>query len=221
MSALTREQMAWRAAQDLPDGSYVNLGVGIPTLIPRHIPAGREVIIHSENGVLGLGPKPEAGEEDRDLIDAGRGLATLVVGGVYMHHADSFIIVRGGHLDVSLMGAFEVSEQGDLANWTTEDPGFPPAVGGAMDLATGARQIRILMEHTSKSGEPRIRRRCTLPLTAARVVRRIYTNLAVIDVMPQGLVVRELVPDMDLAALQGCTEARLSLAPDCRSLSAP
>ncbi len=221
MSALTREQMAWRAAQDLPDGSYVNLGVGIPTLIPRHIPVGREVIIHSENGVLGLGPKPQAGEEDPDLIDAGRGLATLVVGGVYMHHSDSFIMVRGGHLDVSLMGAFEVSEQGDLANWTTEDPGFPPAVGGAMDLAIGARQIRIVMEHTSKSGEPRIRRRCTLPLTAARVVRRIYTNLAVIDVTPQGLVVRELVPDLDLAALQARTEAPLSLAPDCRSLSAP
>ncbi len=221
MSALTREQMAWRAAQDLPDGSYVNLGVGIPTLIPRHIPAGREVIIHSENGVLGLGPKPGSGEEDPDLIDAGRGLATLVVGGVYMHHSDSFIMVRGGHLDVSLMGAFEVSEQGDLANWTTEDPGFPPAVGGAMDLAIGARQIRIVMEHTSKNGEPRIRRRCTLPLTAARVVRRIYTNLAVIDVTPQGLIVRELVPDMDLAALQSRTEAALSLAPDCRSLSAP
>jgi 3-oxoadipate CoA-transferase beta subunit len=221
MSALTREQMAWRAAQDLPDGSYVNLGVGIPTLIPRHIPAGREVIIHSENGILGLGPKPGSGEEDRDLIDAGRGLATLVVGGVYMHHADSFIMVRGGHLDVSLMGAFEVSEQGDLANWTTEDPGFPPAVGGAMDLAIGARQIRIVMEHTSKGGEPRIRTRCTLPLTAARVVRRIYTNLAVIDVTPQGLVVRELVPDMDLAALQARTEAPLRLAPDCRGLSAP
>ncbi len=221
MSALTREQMAWRAAQDLPNGSYVNLGVGIPTLIPRHIPVGREVIIHSENGVLGMGPAPALGTEDRDLIDAGRGFATLVAGGVYMHHADSFIMIRGGHLDVSLMGAFEVSEHGDLANWTTEDPGFPPAVGGAMDLAVGARQIRVLMEHTSKSGEPRIRRRCSLPLTAARVVRRIYTNLALIDVTPEGLLVREIVADMDLQKLQALTEAHLILAPDCGRLAPP
>jgi 3-oxoadipate CoA-transferase beta subunit len=221
MSALTREQMAWRAAQDLPEGSYVNLGVGIPTLIARHIPPGREVIIHSENGVLGMGPKPAPGTEDRDLIDAGRGFATLVPGGVYMHHADSFIVVRGRHLDVSLMGAFEVSEQGDLANWTTDDPGFPPAVGGAMDLAVGARQIRILMEHTGRNGEPRIRRHCSLPLTAARVVRRIYTNLALIDVTPQGLLVREIVPGMDLAQLQDRTEAHLSVAADCRALTAP
>jgi 3-oxoadipate CoA-transferase, beta subunit len=221
MSALTREQMAWRAALDLSEGSYVNLGVGIPTLIARHIPAGREVIIHSENGVLGMGPHPAPGQEDRDLIDAGRGLATLVVGGVYMHHADSFIMVRGRHLDVSLMGAFEVSEQGDLANWTTEDPGFPPAVGGAMDLAVGARQIRVLMEHTSKSGQPRIKRRCSLPLTAARVVRRIYTNLAVIDVTPEGLLVREMVPDISIGKLQELTEARLNLAADCGILLAP
>jgi 3-oxoadipate CoA-transferase, beta subunit len=221
MIALTREQMAWRAALDLPEGSYVNLGVGIPTLIARHIPAGREVIFHSENGVLGMGPAPRPGEEDRDLIDAGRGLATLVLGGVYMHHADSFIMVRGGHLDVSLMGAFEVSEQGDLANWTTDDPGFPPAVGGAMDLAVGARQIRILMEHVSKSGEPRIKRRCSLPLTAARVVQRIYTNFAVIDVTPEGLLVREMVPGMGIGRLQELTEARLSLSADCGSLLAP
>ncbi len=221
MTALTRTQMAWRAAQDLPEGSYVNLGVGIPTLIARHIPAGREVIIHSENGVLGMGPAPASGQEDPDLIDAGRAPATLVVGGVYMHHADSFIMIRGGHLDVSLMGAFEVSEQGDLANWTTEDPGFPPAVGGAMDLAVGAREIRVLMEHTGKNGEPRIKRHCTLPLTAAAVVRRIYTNLSVIDVTPQGLMVRELVADMDLAKLQALTEAPLKLAADCVSLAAP
>jgi 3-oxoadipate CoA-transferase beta subunit len=138
-----------------------------------------------------------------------------------MHHADSFIMIRGGHLDVSLMGAFEVSEHGDLANWTTEDPDFPPAVGGAMDLAVGARQIRVLMEHTSKSGEPRIRRRCTLPLTAAGVVRRIYTNLALVDVTPEGLLVREIVADMDLQKLQALTEAHLILAPDCGRLAPP
>lgn len=221
MTALSRQQMAWRAAQDLPDGAYVNLGIGIPQLTARHVPAGREVILHSENGVLGLGPAPKPGEEDKDLIDAGKGFATLVPGGVYMHHLDSFTLIRGGHLDVSLMGAFEVSERGDLANWTTEDPAFPPGVGGAMDLAVGAKEIRVLMEHVSKRGEPRIKRRCALPLTAAGVVKRIYTNMAVIDVTPLGLLVRELVTDMDLERLQALTEPRLHLADDWRVLSAP
>ena len=221
MTGLTRQQMAWRAAQDLPEGAYVNLGVGIPLLTAGHIPSDREVIFHSENGVLGMGPAPRPGEEDKDLIDAGKGFATLVLGGAYMHHADSFTLIRGGHLDVSLMGAFEVSEKGDLANWTTEDPAFPPGVGGGMDLAVGAKQVRVLMEHTSKRGEPRIKLRCTLPLTAPGVVKRIYTNLAVIDVTASGLLVREMVSDVDLEQLQAVTEPRLRLAPDWRLLVAP
>jgi 3-oxoadipate CoA-transferase beta subunit len=221
MTPLTRHQMAWRAAQDLPEGAYVNLGIGIPTLTASYVPPDREVIFHSENGVLGLGPSPKPGEEDEELIDAGKNFTTLITGGCYVHHADAFLMIRGGHLDVSLLGAFEVSEAGDLANWTTEDPNFPPGVGGAMDLAVGARQIRVIMEHTSKKGEPRIRHRCSLPLTAPGVVKRIYTNLAVIDVTAQGLVVLEMVPGMDLARLQALTEPRLQLAPAWRELVAP
>jgi 3-oxoadipate CoA-transferase beta subunit len=196
---LTREQMAWRAAQDLLEGDYVNLGIGIPTLAASFVPAGREVIFHSENGILGMGPKPEPGKEDPYMVDAGKNLTTLVAGGCFVHHADAFLMIRGGHLDVSLLGAFEVSEKGDLANWTTEDPAFPPGVGGAMDLAVGARAIRVIMDHTDKRGEPRILKACTYPLTAASCVKRIYTNLAVIDVTPQGLSVIEMIPRMTLA----------------------
>jgi 3-oxoadipate CoA-transferase beta subunit len=221
VKVLTRLQMAWRAAQDLREGDYVNLGVGIPILAAGFVPVDREVIFHSENGVLGMGPAPHPGEEDKDLIDAGKGLATLVVGGAYMHHADSFVIIRGGHIDVSLMGAFEVSEKGDLANWTTEDPGFPPGVGGAMDLAAGAKQVRVLMEHTSKRGEPRIKLSCTLPLTAPGVVKRIYTNLAVIDVEKEGLVVKEMLADMELSQLQALTEPAIRLSTEWRPLVTP
>ena len=218
---LTREQMAWRAAQDLPEGAFVNLGIGIPTLTASYVPPGREVIFHSENGILGLGPKPEPGEEDPYMVDAGKNLTTLVTGGCFVHHADAFLMIRGGHLDVSLLGAFEVSEQGDLANWTTEDPQFPPGVGGAMDLAVGAREIRVIMEHTSKKGEPRILNHCTLPLTAAGCVKRIYTNLAVIDVTPQGLFVLEMVPGMTLEKLQTLTEPKLQLASSWQALAPP
>jgi 3-oxoadipate CoA-transferase beta subunit len=221
MTPITRQQMAWRAAQDLNEGNYVNVGIGIPILVAGHVPAGREVIFHSENGVLGMGPAPRPGEEDPDLIDAGKSLATLVTGGAFMHHSDSFTIIRGGRLDVSLMGAFEVSETGDLANWTTEDPAFPPGVGGAMDLAAGAREVRVLMEHTSKKGEPRIKRRCRLPLTAPGVVKRIYTNLAVIDVTPAGLKVAEMVNGLGLEELQAVTEPTLTLAADWRRLAPP
>src|SRR3984885_3596642 len=203
---LTREQMAWRAAQDLKEGDYVNLGIGIPTLAASYVPPGREVIFHSENGILGMGPKPEPGEEDPYMVDAGKNRTTLVAGGCFVHHADSFLIIRGGHLDVSLLGAFEVSEAGDLANWTTEDPAFPPGVGGAMDLAVGAKAIRVIMDHTSKSGEPRILTRCTYPLPAPACVKRIYTNLAVIDVTAQGLMVVETIAGMTLEALQALTE---------------
>ena len=218
---LTREQMAWRAAQDLMEGDYVNLGIGIPTLAASYVPAGREVIFHSENGILGMGPKPEPGKEDPYMVDAGKNKTTLVAGGCFVHHADSFMIIRGGHLDVSLLGAFEVSEDGDLANWTTEDPEFPPGVGGAMDLAVGARAIRVIMDHTSKNGEPRILKACTYPLTAPRCVKRIYTNLAVIDVTQGGLAVAEMIPGMTLEKLQSLTEPKLRLAPGWQVLAPP
>jgi 3-oxoadipate CoA-transferase, beta subunit len=221
MIPLTREQMAWRAAQDLKEGDYVNLGIGIPTLAASYVPPGREVIFHSENGILGMGPKPEPGKEDRYMVDAGKNLTTLVPGGCFMHHADAFLMIRGGHLDVSLLGAFEVSEHGDLANWTTEDPAFPPGVGGAMDLAVGAKAIRVIMEHTSKSGQPRVVCACTYPLTARACVKRIYTNLAVIDVTPGGLVVIEMIPAMTLERLQALTEPKLQLASHWRPLSPP
>ncbi len=204
---LSREQMAWRAAQDLPEGAYVNLGIGIPTLAASYVPPGREVIFHSENGILGMGPKPEPGKEDPYMIDAGKNKTTLVAGGCFVHHADAFLMIRGGHLDVSLLGAFEVSEKGDLANWTTEDPAFPPGVGGAMDLAVGAKEIRVIMEHTGKKGEPRILKRCTYPLTAAGCVKRIYTNLAVIDVTPQGLSVIEMIAGHDAGEAAGADRA--------------
>ena len=218
---LTREQMAWRAAQDLPEGAFVNLGIGIPTLAASFVPAGREVIFHSENGILGLGPKPEPGMEDPNLTDAGKNPTTLITGGVFMHHADAFLMIRGGHIDVSLLGAFEVSEAGDLANWTTEDPAFPPGVGGAMDLAVGAKAIRVIMDHTDKKGNPRILKHCSLPLTAAGCVKRIYTNLAVIDITPQGLFVVEMVDGMTLEKLQTITEPKLQLANSWQALAPP
>jgi 3-oxoadipate CoA-transferase, beta subunit len=221
MKSLTRRQMAWRAAQDITDGAYVNLGIGMPTLVSDYLPAGREIVVHSENGILGMGGAPRPGEEDKDLINAGKGLTTLLPGGAYFHHNDAFVMIRGGHLDLSLMGAFEVSAAGDLANWTTEDPDFSPGVGGAMDLAVGAREVRALMEHTTKDGAPRIRNACTYPLTAPGCVKRVYTNLAVLDITRDGVVVREMVDALDLADLQKLTEPTLILANDWRRLVAP
>src|SRR5215469_6001877 len=215
---LKRRQIAWRAAQDLADGAYVNLGIGLPTLVSDFIPPDREIVLHSENGILGVGPAPGANEMDPDLINAGKQPITLLTGGSYVHHTDSFLMIRGGHLDLALLGAFEVAENGDLANWTTDDPSFPPGVGGAMDLAVGAKEIRVLLEHTTRDGTPRLRRKCEYPLTASRVVRRIYTDLAVIDVTAEGLVVRELVEDLDFTALQARTEAMLRPAPDLKAL---
>jgi 3-oxoadipate CoA-transferase, beta subunit len=221
MKPLSRRQMAWRAAQDLENGACVNLGIGLPTLCSDFIPEGREIVFHSENGILGMGPAPKPGEEDKDLINAGKQLVTLLPGGVYFHHNDAFLMIRGGHLDVALLGAFEVSEKGDLANWTTEDPDFPPGVGGAMDLAVGAREVRVLVEHTTKDGRPRIRKHCVYPLTAPHCVKRVYTNLAVLDVTREGIVVREMVEGLDLAGLQERTEASLTLANDWKRLTAP
>jgi len=209
---LTRGQMAARLAQDIPDGSYVNLGIGLPTLVSNHVPAGREIVYHSENGILGLGPAPAPGQEDPELINAGKELVTLLPGAAYVHHTDSFMIMRGGHLDVSVLGAFQVSACGDLANWATDDEDFPPAVGGAMDLAVGAKRVLVLTTHTTSSGQPKLVERCSYPLTAAAVVDRVYTDLAVLDVTPQGLLVEELVEGLAPAALQELTGARLLFA---------
>jgi 3-oxoadipate CoA-transferase beta subunit len=221
MKPLTRRQMAWRAAQDIADGACVNLGIGLPTMVSDFIPDGREIVFHSENGLLGMGPAPKPGEEDKDLINAGKGLTTLVPGGSFFHHNDAFLMIRGGHLDVALLGAFEVAENGDLANWTTEDPNFAPGVGGAMDLAVGAKEVRVLVEHTTKDGKPRIRKRCGYPLTAPHCVKRVYTNLAVLDVTREGIIVREMVEGLDLAKLQALTEAKLTLANDWKKIEAP
>ena len=221
MKPLTRRQMAWRAAQDIADGACVNLGIGLPTMVSDFIPPDREIVFHSENGILGMGPAPKPGEEDKDLINAGKGLTTLVPGGSFFHHNDAFLMIRGGHLDVALLGAFEVAENGDLANWTTEDPSFSPGVGGAMDLAAGAKEVRVLVEHTTKDGKPRIRKRCGYPLTAPHCVKRVYTNLAVLDVTKEGIIVREMVEGIDLAALQKLTEAELTLANDWKRLDVP
>jgi 3-oxoadipate CoA-transferase beta subunit len=219
--SLTRKQIAWRAAQDIADGSYVNLGIGLPTLVADFIPPDREIVFHSENGILGLGKAPAPGEADPDLINASKGAASLLPGGSFFHHTDAFLMIRGGHVDLSLMGAFEVSVEGDLANWTTNDPHFAPGVGGAMDLAAGAREVRVLLEHTTKEGTPRLRRRCTYPLTAPRCVKRIYTNLAVVDVTAQGLSVCEMIEGMTLGDLQALTEPPLTLAGGWRPLQAP
>ncbi|HXQ51870.1 MAG TPA: 3-oxoacid CoA-transferase subunit B [Stellaceae bacterium] len=221
MKPLTRRQMAWRAAQDIVDGAYVNLGIGMPTLVSDYLPAGREIVVHSENGILGMGGAPRPGAEDPDLINAGKGLTTLLAGGAFFHHNDAFAMIRGGHLDLSIMGAFEVSQDGDLANWTTDDPAFAPGVGGAMDLAVGAKEVRALMEHTTKDGAPRIRRHCVYPLTARACVKRVYTNLAVLDITAEGVVVREMIEALDLASLQDVTEPKLILANDWKRFSAP
>lgn len=218
---LNRKQIAWRAAQDLGDGVYVNLGIGLPTLVADVLPENREIVLQSENGVLGVGPAPNENERDLDLVNAGKQPVTLVKGGSYVHHTDSFLMIRGFHLDLALLGAFEVAENGDLANWTTDDPKFPPGVGGAMDLAAGAKEVRVLVEHTTRNGSPRLRKKCGYPLTAMGVVKRIYTDLAVIDVTNEGFVVREMVEDIDLAGLQAKTEARLTAAPDLKPLRAP
>ncbi len=212
MNRLTRDQLAARVARDIPEGAYVNLGIGLPTTIANHLPFDREIFLHSENGILGMGPAPRPGEEDPDLINAGKQPVTLLPGGSYFHHADSFAMMRGGHLDICVLGAFQVSVQGDLANWHTGAPEAIPAVGGAMDLAIGARRVLVMMEHLTRQGRSKIVERCTYPLTALGCVDRIYTDLAVIDVMPEGLQVRELVAGLSFDELQRLTDAPL-LAP--------
>ena len=199
---LNRNEMAARVARDIPDGAVVNLGIGLPTLVANHLPKDREVLLHSENGVLGMGPAPRAGEEDWDLINAGKQAVTLLDGGSYFHHADSFAMMRGGHLDFCVLGAFQVAVNGDLANWHTGAPDAIPAVGGAMDLAIGAKKTFVMMEHLTKSGESKIVGACTYPLTGVGCVSRVYTDLATIAITPQGLRVIDMVEGLSLEELQ-------------------
>jgi 3-oxoadipate CoA-transferase beta subunit len=206
---LDRDQLAARVARDIPEGAYVNLGIGLPTLVANHLPPEREIFLHSENGLLGMGPAPAEGEEDYDLINAGKQPVTLLPGGAYFHHADSFAMMRGGHLDICVLGAFQVSRSGDLANWHTGAPDAIPAVGGAMDLATGAKKTYVMMEHLTKAGESKIVASCSYPLTGIGCVSRIYTDLAVIDVTPDGLKVVELVEGLAFDELKRLTGVAL------------
>ncbi|MCZ8148106.1 MAG: 3-oxoacid CoA-transferase subunit B [Roseomonas sp.] len=205
-----RTQMAARVAQDIPEGWFVNLGIGIPTMVGDHVPPGREVILHSENGILGMGPAPAPDQVNAWLVNAGKQPVTLQPGGSFFHHADSFGMIRGGHIDLCVLGAFEVAANGDIANWATSENDSAPAVGGAMDLAAGAKRLWVVMEHTTKDGAPKLVERCSYPLTAMGAVQRVFTNLAVIDVIPgRGFVVREIVPGLSLADLQAKTGATL------------
>jgi 3-oxoadipate CoA-transferase beta subunit len=209
---LTRNQMAARVARDIPDGAVVNLGIGLPTLVANHLPSDREVLLHSENGVLGMGPAPAEADIDWDLINAGKQPVTLLDGGSFFHHADSFSMMRGGHLDFCVLGAFQVSVTGDLANWHTGAPDAIPAVGGAMDLAIGAQKTYVMMEHLTKGGESKIVPVCSYPLTGIGCVSRVYTDLATIDITPRGLVVIDTVDGLDLAELQRLSGVPLQAA---------
>ena len=206
----SKDDMARRVAQDIVDGMVVNLGIGMPTLVANHLGADREVMMHSENGVIGFGPAPKKGEEDYDLINAGKQPVTLLPGGCFFHHADSFAMMRGGHLDVCVLGAFQVAGNGDLANWHTGAADAIPAVGGAMDLAIGARKTWVMMEHTTKSGEPKIVEQCSYPLTGLACVSRVYTDLAVIDLTREGALVIDLVEGLAFDTLQAQTGIALT-----------
>jgi 3-oxoadipate CoA-transferase beta subunit len=209
----TREQMAQRLAQDIPTGSYVNLGIGIPELIAKFVPEGRTLIYHTENGLLGMGPSPDDGAGDPELINAGKRQVTALPGAAYFHHADSFAMIRGGHLDLSVLGALQIAQTGDLANWSTGEPDAIPAVGGAMDLVAGVKSVYVITQHTTKTGEPKLVESCTYPLTGKGVVNRVYTDLAVIDITPQGFRVVELAPDIDFDTVRERTGAPLLPAP--------
>jgi len=218
---LDRNQLAWRAAQDFPDGGYVNLGIGIPFLAANYLPEGREVMFQSENGVIGVGPLARESEVDHDLMGAGDQLITLRPGAALFDSAMAFAMIRGGHLDVTLLGGFQVSASGDLANWDLRIPNKGPLVGGAMDLAIGARSVRVVMAHVTKDGDPRLVETCSYPLTGVGVVDRVYTDHAVLDVTPDGFLVREILDGVSRETLEDMTAAPLAYAPDCGVLSPP
>lgn len=212
MNKLNRNQMAERLAQDIAPGSYVNIGIGMPELVANYLKPEDEILLHSENGILGMGPAATGDEIDGELINAGKKPVTLLTGGAFFHHVDSFAIMRGGHLDLCIMGGMQVSATGDLANWSLGRPGEPPAVGGAMDLAVGARKVYILMEHNAKDGSPKILETCTLPVTGLGVVSRVYTDIAVLEVTPAGMLVVEKLVDITNEQLQSLTGAKLIFA---------
>ena len=209
MSCRTRDEMAKRLAQDIPNGAYVNLGIGIPELVTKYVPEGREFIYHTENGLLGMGPSPIEGEGDPELINAGKKQVTALPGAAYFHHADSFAMIRGGHLDLCVLGALQVSNTGDLANWSTGTPDAIPAVGGAMDLVAGVKQIFVLTQHTTRDGSPKLVETCSYPLTGVGVVNRIYTDLAIVDVTRDGFQLVELTPGIEFDYVQERTGAEL------------
>jgi 3-oxoadipate CoA-transferase beta subunit len=202
---LSRDQMAARVARDIPEGAYVNLGIGLPTLVGNHLPADREIVLHTENGMLGMGPAPAKGKEDYDLINAGKQPVTQVPGTSFFHHADSFAMMRGGHLDICVLGAFQVSARGDLANWHTGAPDAIPAVGGAMDLASGAKQVFVMMELTTREGQSKLVPECSYPLTGVGCVARVYTDVAVFDIRQDGVYVIDIFDDIDAAGLERIT----------------
>ncbi|HST75633.1 MAG TPA: 3-oxoacid CoA-transferase subunit B [Acetobacteraceae bacterium] len=221
MTKLSRHQMAWRAAQDIEDGMLVNLGLGIPVLTSNYLPAGRDVFFQSENGVIGVGPEAAKGQDDANLVDAGSRRITLREGASLIDSSWSFAMIRGGHIDVTILGGFEVAENGDFANWDSRVPDKGPLVGGAMDLAACARSVWVIMEHNTRDGRPRLLERCDLPLTALGCAKRVYTEIAVIDVTPSGFLVEEITDGISRDELQARTGAKLAFAPECRVLRAP
>ncbi len=206
----SRAEMAQKVAFDIPDGSYVNLGIGIPEMVADFVPEGRELIYQTENGLLGMGPVPEEGKGDCELVNAGKKYVTTIPGAAYFHHADSFGMIRGGHIDICVLGAMQVSERGDLANWSTGAKNAIPAVGGAMDLVAGVKRIFVITQHVTKHGDPKIVEACSFPLTGKEVVERIYTNLAILDIKKEGLFIREMAPNVNFDYLQNLTGAKVN-----------